>query len=111
MQHEDLDLLPGVVAEVAGLGSGAGERDGDVAEVGARGQGPGAGGRERKHVRRAIVAQEFTVQAAQVGIARNQAVEGAALGHFQLEAARESLDGPASEIWWDAPERNGTALG
>jgi len=43
VQHEDLDLLPGVVAEGAGLGAGAGEGDGDVAEMGARGRGAGAG--------------------------------------------------------------------
>jgi hypothetical protein len=58
-----------------------------------------------------IFAQEFKVQAAQLGIARNQAIEGAALGHFQLEAAGESLDGPAAEIWRDAAERNGAAWG
>jgi hypothetical protein len=104
MQHENPDLLQGAVAEGPSLGAGAWKGDGDVSKKGARGG-------ERQHVGGVIVAQKLKVQAAQFGIARDQAVEGAAMGHFHLEAAGESLDEPAAEIRRDAPERNGTALG
>jgi hypothetical protein len=49
------------------------------------------------------------IQAAQFGIARDQAVERAALAHFHLQAAGESLNGAAVEIRRHAPERNGAA--
>ena len=55
--------------------------------------------------------QEFKVQTAQFGIARDQAVEGAALGYLHLKAAGEAFHGPAGQIRGDAPERNGAAWG
>ena len=54
---------------------------------------PAGRGGEGQHVRGVILAQKLAVQAAQFGIARDQAVERPPLGHFQkqwLDACRDT---------------------
>jgi hypothetical protein len=98
VKHQDLDFLLGPVAEFAGLGAGAGKRDGDIAQWGAGCRGPDAGGlglgnrRERQNVRGVVLAAKNSVQAAQFGVARDQAIEGTAVSHFRLEFPREPLN-------------------
>ncbi len=86
-----LDFLFGGVAEFAGLGAGARERRWRgrprrrLSAVGAAGK--------REHVGGVVLAAEVAIQAAQFGIAGDQAVERAALGDLALQAAGEAFDG------------------
>jgi hypothetical protein len=123
VQHQDFDFVFDVVAELARLGPGAAQGDGEIAQAGDGRSGGGmtdawAGGRsgrwnggKRKHVGGVIQTAKFAIQAAQFGIAGDEAIERLALGNFFLQAAGEKLHRAPAKIGWRAAESHGTAIG
>ena len=73
--------------------------------------GSGRNGGKRKHVGGVIQSAELPIQAAQLGIAGDEAIERLSLGDLFLEAAGEAFHGAAAEIGWRAAESYGTAVG
>ena len=125
VQHQDAKLALGIVAELAGLGAGTVEGDGNVAEVVGRRKGlPHRGNRsltfaapigqgtarEGKDVGGVIFSAKFTVQAAQFRVAGHQAIEAAAAAYLALQSPREPHQGKRTHSRRNTPERNRTAF-
>jgi hypothetical protein len=69
------------------------------------------GGRKRKHVRGVIQAAKLAIEAAQFGVAGDEAIKRLSFGDFVPEAVGKALHGAAAEIGWRAAENYGTAVG
>ena len=106
MQHENLNFLFDIMTEFARLRSGPSQGNGEIAQV--RG---GRCGRKREHVGGGIEAAKFAIQAAQLGVAGNQATKWLPFSNFALQAAGETLRGSATEFRRRAAEGYGTAIG
>src|SRR4051794_25625793 len=104
VQHEDAQLVLGGMAEVASLRASAHHRNGEIAEMAVL-----AG--ERQHVRRVVLAAEIAIEAAQLGVAGDQAIEAAAAGNTAFQSAREGGKGSGAHVRRGAAKRDGTAFG
>ena len=105
VEHQDPDFLLRSMPKFAGLRAGPGQGDGEIAERPlACGRWQAADGNDSTSVA-IVLAAEVAIQAAQFGVAGDQAVECAALGDFVLELAGESSRARAGER---PPVRGGT---
>ena len=122
VQHQDLDFVFYSVAEFARLGPGSAQRNGEIAQTGggptaawpgglAGGRADACSGGEREHVGGVIQTAKFAIQAAQIGVAGDEAIERLPLGNFFLEPAGEEFHRAPAEIGWRAAESHGTAIG
>src|ERR1017187_2929804 len=67
--------------------------------------------REREHVGRVVLAAEVAVQAAELGVARDQGIERAAFGNFLTQRTGEAFDACPAQTGGGATERDATAFG
>jgi hypothetical protein len=103
VEHQNAEFVLGGVAELASLGAGAGRGDREVAEVTVR---PG----ERKHVGRVILAAKLSIEAAQLGVAGDQAIEALAASDLTLQFAGEAPKRVCGRFGHRTAKRDSTAF-
>jgi hypothetical protein len=90
MEHQDPDFVFEPMAELAGLGAGAGEGDGKITKSVVSFAAATVKERscsKREYIGYRILSPKGAVQPAQFGVGRDQAIEWAAGGHLDFECA------------------------
>ena len=98
VQHEDANLVQWRVTELARLPGGAAGGDGQITEHARTFEG------ERQHIGGVVMAQEAEVQAAQLAVVGDQAVELAAACDCVAQRSRELLERRAAQRGGGAAE-------